>query len=150
MKLFIGCDHAALDLKQQIVEYLTANGHSVEDVGTHTPERVDYPIFAEKVAAGVLQNQGSLGILVCGTGIGMSLAANKIRGIRAAAVSEPYSARLTRMHNDANIICLGARVVGVEIAKMILDEFITAQYEGGRHAKRVEMITALEQGKSLL
>lgn len=149
-KLYIGCDHAALHMKNDIVGYLNDKGYDVEDMGTYTPDRVDYPVYAEKVARAVVSDKGSLGILVCGTGIGMSMAANKINGVRAAAVSEAYSAILTRQHNDANVLCIGARVIGIETAKMIVDGFLTAEYEGDRHAKRVEMIMALEDGKSFL
>jgi len=149
MKVFIGNDHAATEMKNEAVEYLIKKGYDVVNVGTDTNDSVDYPIFAEKVAKGVLGEEGSLGILICGTGVGMSLAANKVKGIRAACVSEPYSARLTRMHNDANIICFGARVIGFGEAALIMDEFLETKYEGGRHAKRVDMIKALEDGKSL-
>lgn len=149
-RIYIGCDHAALHMKNDIVGYLNDKGYDVEDVGTYTPDRVDYPVYAEKVARAVVSDKGSLGILVCGTGIGMSMAANKIRDVRAAAVSEAYSAILTRQHNDANVLCIGARVIGIETAKMIVDGFLTAEYEGDRHAKRVEMIMALEDGKSFL
>lgn len=149
-KLYIGCDHAALHMKNDLVGYLNDKGYDVEDMGTYTPDRVDYPVYAEKVGRAVVSDKGSLGILVCGTGIGMSMAANKIKGVRAAAVSEVYSAILTRQHNDANVLCIGARVIGIETAKMIVDGFLTAEYEGDRHAKRVEMIMALEDGKSFL
>ncbi len=149
MKVFIGCDHAAIEMKNQVIEYLKANGHEVINLGTDTPESVDYPIYAQKVANGVIGNEGSLGILICGTGIGMSLAANKVKGIRAACVSEPYSARLTRQHNDANVICFGARVIGFGTAQLIVDEFINTKYEGGRHANRVELITKIENGETL-
>ena len=144
-KVYIACDHAALHLKNDIVGYLNGKGYDVDDMGTYTPDRIDYPEYAEKVGRAVVADKGSLGILICGTGIGMSIAANKIKGVRAAAVSEVYSAILTRQHNDANVICMGARVIGVETAKMIVDGFLTAEYEGDRHQKRVDMITALEE-----
>ena len=143
-KVFIGCDHAALDMKNELAEYLQTKGYSVCDEGTYTRDSVNYPEYAEKVANAVKNTQGSLGILICGTGIGMSLAANKVKGIRAAAVSEVYSAKLTRQHNDANIVCIGARVIGVETAKMIVDAFLETEFEGGRHKTRVDMITAIE------
>ena len=143
-KVFIGCDHAALDMKNEIAQYLEIKGYSVCDEGTYTNNSVDYPEYAEKVANAVKNTQGSLGILICGTGIGMSLAANKVKGIRAAAVSEVYSAKLTRQHNDANIVCIGARVIGIETAKMIVDAFLETEFEGGRHKTRVDMITAIE------
>ena len=148
-KLYIGCDHAALHMKNDIVGYLNDKGYDVEDMGTYTPDRIDYPVYAEKVCKAVVADKGSLGILICGTGIGMSMAANKVKGIRAAAVSEVYSAILTRQHNDANVLCFGARVIGIETAKMIVDGFIGAEYEGDRHQNRVDMISALEEGRSL-
>lgn len=149
MKVFIGCDHAALDMKNEAIAYLTQKGYEVTDVGTYSKDSVSYPIYAQKVALGVTENEGSMGILICGTGIGMSLAANKVKGIRAACVSEPYSARLTRQHNNANIVCFGARVIGFGTAQLIMDEFLTTQYEGGRHAQRVEMISKIENGEIL-
>lgn len=143
-KLYIGCDHAALHMKNDLIGYLNDKGYGIEDVGPYTPESVDYPVYAKKVCDKVLADKGSLGILICGTGIGMSIAANKVKGIRAAAVSEVFSAIMTRKHNDANVLCMGARVIGIETAKMIADGFLEAEYEGGRHQKRVDMITELE------
>ena len=144
MKVFIGCDHAALGMKNEIVEYVKSLGFEAHDEGTYTEERVDYPVYAKKVALAVKENEGSLGILICGTGIGMSLAANKVKGIRAAAVSEVYSAKLTRQHNNSNIVCIGARVIGVETAKMIVDAFLNTEFEGERHQRRVDMIAEIE------
>ena len=143
--IYIGCDHAALHMKNDIIGYLNDKGYNVEDLGPYTPESVDYPIDAEKVGLAVTEDKGSLGILICGTGIGMSLAANKVKGVRAAACSEAYSAKLTRMHNDANVLCLGARVIGIETAKMMVDAFVETEFEGGRHQRRVDMITAIEE-----
>ncbi len=143
-KVFIGCDHAALHMKNDIIGYLNDKGYDVDDVGPFTPQSVDYPVYAKKVCDAVLAQEGSLGILICGTGIGMSLAANKIKGIRAAAVSEVYSAKLTRQHNNSNVVCMGARVIGIETAKMIADAFLETQFEGGRHQRRVDMIMELE------
>lgn len=143
-KVYIGCDHAALHMKNDLIGYLNEKGYDVDDVGPYTPDRVDYPVYAKKVCDKVLNDKGSLGILICGTGIGMSLAANKVKGIRAAAVSEVYSAALTRRHNDANVLCIGARVIGIETAKMIADAFLENEFEGGRHKERVDMITELE------
>lgn len=143
-KLYIGCDHAALHMKNDLIGYLNDKGYEIEDVGPYTPESVDYPVYAKKVCDKVLADKESLGILICGTGIGMSIAANKVKGIRAAAVSEVFSAIMTRKHNDANVLCMGARVIGIETAKMIADGFLEAEYEGGRHQKRVDMITELE------
>jgi ribose 5-phosphate isomerase B len=149
MKIAIGNDHIGYDLKEHIKGYLAQQGHDVVDFGTDGPKRVDYPLFAEKVANAVVLGDCERGILICGTGVGICIAANKIKGVRAAVCSEPYSARLTRLHNDANVITFGARVVGLSIAEMITDEFIGNDYEGGRHQHRVDMITALEEGKTL-
>lgn len=143
--IYIGCDHAALHMKNDIIGYLNDKGYNVEDLGPYTPESVDYPTYAEKVGKAVVADKASLGILICGTGIGMSLAANKVKGVRAAACSEVYSAKLTRQHNDANILCLGARVIGIETAKMMVDAFVETDFEGGRHQRRVDMIMALEE-----
>lgn len=144
MKVFIGCDHAAVDMKNEIVEYVKELGFEAHDEGPFTSDRVDYPEYAKKVALAVKENEGSLGILICGTGIGMSLAANKVKGIRAAAVSEVYSAKLTRQHNNSHIVCMGARVIGVETAKMIVEAFLTTEFEGDRHQRRIDMITEIE------
>lgn len=145
MKVFLACDHAGIELKNELAAYLAEKpGFEPVDIGIQTGEKIDYPVAAEDLCGKVLA-QGALGILICGTGIGMSMAANKVNGIRAAAVSEPYSAKLTRMHNDANVLCLGARVVGSELAKMIVDSFLDAAFEGGRHQHRVDLITAIEQ-----
>ena len=146
-KVFIGCDHAALDMKNAIVEYVKELGFEASDEGTYTTDSVNYPEYAKKVALAVRANEGSLGILICGTGIGMSLAANKVKGIRAAAVSEVYSATLTRQHNDSNIVCIGARVIGIETAKMIVKSFLTTEFDGGRHKTRVDMITEIENDR---
>ena len=144
-KIYIANDHAATDMKKDIVKYLEEKGFEVVNFGTDENSSVDYPEYAKKVGEAVVKDKNSLGILICGTGIGMSIAANKIKGVRAAAVSESYSARLTRMHNNANVICFGARVVGIEIAKTIVDAFVETEYEGERHARRVGMITKLEE-----
>ena len=149
MKIAIGNDHVALDMKNHIKEYLAKGGIEVTDFGAYTDERTDYPLYAKRVGDAVVSGECDLGILICGTGVGMAIAANKIRGIRAAVCSEPYSARLTRMHNDANVITFGARVIGIATAEMIVDEFINAEYEGGRHAARVDMIARLENGESI-
>ena len=145
MKIAIGNDHAAPNMKFQLMEYLQKQGHEVVNFGTDSSESCDYPVYGEKVARAVASGECDLGILICGTGIGISLAANKVKGIRAAVCSEPYSARLTRQHNNANIIAFGARVVGQAMAEMIVDEFLNAEYEGGRHQRRVDMITAIEE-----
>ena len=146
MKLYIACDHAAIEMKDEITAYLREKGHDVEDLGINIGEKIDYPVAAEKVARKVVSDNASRGILICGTGIGMSIAANKVKGVRAAAVSEVYSAKLTRIHNNSNIICFGARVIGIETAKMIVDAYLEAEFEdGGRHAARVDLITKLEE-----
>jgi len=123
---------------------LTAAGFAVEDCGVHDPSSVDYPDIAKVVCENVLAREHSLGILCCGTGIGMSIAANKIDGIRAALCAECYSAKMARIHNDANVLCLGARVIGVELAREVAAAFLSVSFEGGRHARRVEKITLLE------
>ena len=146
MKIAIGNDHVAGAMKNHIVKYLEEKGHELMNFGTDSTERCDYPVYGKKVADAVASGACERGILICGTGIGISLAANKVKGIRAAVCSEAYSARLTRQHNDANIIAFGARVVGEATAEMIVDEFINTEYEGGRHQQRIDMITAIEQG----
>lgn len=147
MKIAIGNDHVAVEMKQHIVKYLTEKGYELINFGTDSTDRCDYPVYAKKVADAVRNGDCELGILICGTGIGISLAANKVKGIRAAVCSEPYSARLTRQHNNANIIAFGARVIGTATAEMIVDEFLNAKYEGGRHQGRIDMISAIEQGE---
>ena len=147
MKIAIGNDHVAVELKNHIKNYVEAKGHTVINFGTDSSDRADYPIYGKKVADAVASGECDLGILICGTGIGISLAANKVPGIRAAVCSEPYSARLTRQHNNANIIAFGARVVGQSVAEMIVDEFLNAEFEGGRHQNRIDMITKIENGE---
>ncbi|MBQ8545379.1 MAG: ribose 5-phosphate isomerase B [Clostridia bacterium] len=141
----IACDHAALDLKGEIIKHLEANGVEYVDYGTYTPDSCNYPDYAEKVCKAVYEGQQDMGILVCGTGIGMSMAANKCKGIRAALCSDTFSAKFTRLHNDANVLCMGARVLGAGLALEIVDMFINTDFEGGRHQLRVDMITALEE-----
>lgn len=145
----IACDHSALELKEIVKQVLEEQGHSYLDYGTFDIASCHYPIYAEKAARAVASGKCEKGILICGTGIGMSLAANKIQGIRCVVCSEPYSARLSRMHNNSNMLAIGARVIGAEMAKMIVNEFLNTEFEGGRHQERVDMITALEQGKTL-
>lgn len=143
-KLVIGCDHAAVELKEQVKAHLTERGFAVEDVGTYTTDSCDYPVFAHKLCRKIQNGEYELGILICGTGIGMSMAANKHKGIRAAACSDTYSARLTREHNDANVLCIGARVVGTGLALDLVDAFTDAEFQGGKHQRRVDLITAIE------
>lgn len=146
MKIAIGNDHVGLELKPAICEFVESKGHKVVDYGTNQSERTDYPIYGIRVAQAVASGVCDLGIVICGTGAGISIAANKVEGIRAACVSEPYTAKLSREHNDSNILAFGARVVGVELAKMIVEAWLDAKYEGGRHAKRVKEISDFESG----
>jgi ribose 5-phosphate isomerase B len=144
MKIAIGCDHTAIDLKNTIIQHLTNLGHIVTDVGPFETTRTHYPLYAIEVSKKILMNEVDEGVLICGTGVGMSIAANKHNGIRAVVCSEPYSARLSKMHNDSNIVCFGARVVGDETAKDIVDAFFGVKYEGGRHQTRVDQIKQIE------
>ena len=140
MKYFIGTDHAGFEVKPFVIEYLQKKGIEVEDLGCYSNESVDYPDYAHKVAKAVLDNPGSMGILICGSGIGMSLAANKHKGIRAALCHDYYTAEMARRHNDANILCFGARIVGKGEIESILEAWLTHEFEGGRHQRRVEKI----------
>lgn len=144
MKIGIGNDHAALEMKNQVMEYLEEKGYEVINYGTNTPESCNYPEFGEKVGRAVVSGEVDCGILICGTGVGISLAANKVKGVRAVVCSEPYSAKLSKQHNNTNILAFGARVVGIELAKMIINEWLGAEFEGGRHQTRVDMIMAIE------
>lgn len=145
MKIAIGCDHGGLEHKNAIIAHLKERGFEVVNFGTDTLDSVDYPDLAVKVCNAVVSHECERGILVCGTGIGMSIAANKIKGIRAAALSDHYSAKYTRLHNDANILCLGGRVIGIGTALELTDIFTDTDYEGGRHQKRLDKIAALEK-----
>ena len=150
MKLAIGNDHAGPDMKATLVKYLEEKGHEVIDVGTDSFESFDYPISAYKVARLVADGEVEAGILICGTGVGMSIAANKVKGIRAAACSDPVTAKLVKQHNNANIIAFGERIVGIETAKAILDAYLETEFEGGgRHSKRVAMIKEIEETQDL-
>lgn len=144
MKIVIGCDHGGFEHKNAIVEHLKSKGHDVVDCGIYENKSVDYPDIAVKVCEQITSGNCERGILVCGTGIGMSLAANKVNGIRAAACSEHFSAKYTRLHNDSNIICLGGRVIGIGTALELVDLFIETEFEGGRHQTRVGKIMSLE------
>ena len=146
--LALGCDHVGLLLKVPIQEYLQSRGIEVIDFGCFSSERTDYPNYALEVGKAVVEGRCVKGLLFCGTGIGISISANKIRGIRAAVCSEPYSSKLSRMHNDTNVLCLGSRVVGIDLAKMIIDEWLGAEFEGGRHSQRIEMIAAIEANQA--
>lgn len=140
IKIAIGSDHGGFDYKASIIKALQDKGYDVVDMGTYSPESCDYPIIAKKVALAVAKGDFEKGILVCGTGIGMSMAANKVKGIRAAVCGDTFSARATRAHNNANILCLGQRVVGEGLALDIVDIWLTTKFEGGRHERRVNMI----------
>lgn len=144
MKIGIGNDHSAVEMKNQIRKHLESKGYEVVNYGTDSTESSNYPVYGEAVANAVVSGEVDLGVLICGTGVGISLAANKVNGIRACVCSEPYSARLSREHNNSNIIAFGARVIGMEMAKMIVDEWLSAEYQGGRHQARVDMITEIE------
>ena len=149
MKLAIGNDHTAVNLKQIIVDHLTERGIEVVNVGCDTPESFDYPISGYRVGKLVASGEVDGGVLICGTGVGISLSANKVPGVRACVCSEPYTAALSKRHNNSNIIAFGARVVGDEMAKLIVDSWLDATYEGGRHQRRVDMITGIERGEEL-
>ena len=144
MKIAIGNDHAATELKFVIMDYLKELGHEVINFGTDGTDSCNYPEYGEKVGRAVVAGEADCGVLICGTGVGISLAANKVKGIRACVCSEPYTAKLSRMHNNSNVLAFGARVVGSELAKMIVDEWLAAEFEGGRHQRRVDLIMAIE------
>lgn len=143
-KIAFGCDHVGFILKEEILTHLAQRGIEVLDKGTWSGERTDYPRYASAVAQAVVAGEADGGILICGTGVGISITANKIAGIRAVVCSEPYSAQLSRQHNDTNVLAFGSRVVGLELAKMIVDAWLDAKFEGGRHLARVEAIKAIE------
>lgn len=145
MKIVIGNDHAAVEMKNQIMAYLTELGHDVINIGIDAEERCNYPEYAKTAAGKVVSGEADFGVLICGTGAGMAIAANKVHGIRAVVCSEPVTARLAREHNHANIITFGARVVGIEMGKAILDAYLAAEPLGGRHAERVDLITQIEE-----
>lgn len=144
MKIAIGCDHGGFEHKNAIKEHLEKRGFTVTDFGIEELVSVDYPDIAVLVADSIANGENDLGILVCGTGIGMSLAANKVKGIRAAAVSEHFSAKYTRLHNNSNVLCLGGRVIGVGTALELVDLFVDTEFEGDRHQRRIDKITAIE------
>ena len=144
MKIAVGCDHGGLEHKNDIAEHLKERGFEVTDYGIYEQKSVDYPEIAQKLCDGIVNGDNELGILVCGTGIGMSIAANKVKGIRAAACSEHFSAKYTRLHNNSNVLCLGGRVIGVGTAIELADLFVDTQFEGGRHQRRIDMITDIE------
>ena len=145
----IACDHAALELKAEVIKMLEDRSLAYEDFGTYTADSCHYPIFGARAAQAVASGKCDRGILICGTGIGMSLVANKVKGIRCALCSDSYSAKMTRAHNDSNMLAMGARVIGVEVAKEIVAAWLDTPFEGGRHQSRIDMITALENGETL-
>ena len=145
MKIALGNDHAAVEMKEIVKAYLEEKGYEVLNLGTDTHDSVDYPDYGAAVGRAVVNGDANFGIAICGSGVGISIAANKVKGVRAVCCSEPYSARMSRQHNNANVLCFGARVVGPEMAKMIIDEFLSAEFLGGRHQARVDKIIALEQ-----
>lgn len=145
MKIAIGCDHGGLEHKNAIAEHLKSRGFEIVDLGIYEQVSVDYPDIAVKVCEKITSGETQLGILVCGTGIGMSIAANKVKGIRAAACSEHFSAKYTRLHNNSNVLCLGGRVIGVGTALELVDLFVDTEFEGGRHENRVNKIMNIEK-----
>lgn len=144
MKIAIGCDHGGFELKPSVVEYLTTRGIEILDLGTNSEKSVDYPDFGRAVGEAVASKKADLGIVICGTGIGISLAANKVHGIRAAVVSDTFSAKMARAHNDANVLAFGARVVGKGLALELVSAWLDTEFEGGRHQRRVDKIMEIE------
>ena len=144
MKIVIGNDHTAVHIREVIAAHLREQGYEVEEIGSFSTESSNYPEWGEKVGMKVVAGEADLGIAICGTGVGISIAANKVKGVRACVCSEPYSAKLSRQHNNSNVLCFGARVVGDELAKMIVDEWLNAEFLGGRHQMRVDMIMDIQ------
>ena len=145
----LGSDHGGLALKRHVMEYLDARGLEYQDFGCYTAESCDYPDFGRAAAEAVASGACDRGIVICTTGIGISIAANKVKGIRCCACSDCYSAEMSRVHNDANMLALGARVVGTELGRMIVKSFLAGEFEGGRHQRRIDQITAIENGEDL-
>lgn len=145
MKIGIANDHSGVEMKNEVVEYLKSKSYEVVNYGTDSTESTDYPIWGEKLANAVAAGEVDRGIGICGTGVGIGLACNKVAGIRACICSEPYSAKYSRLHNNCQILCFGDRVIGIELAKMIIDEFMTTEFEGGRHERRVNEIMDIER-----
>ncbi len=144
MKIGIGNDHSAVEMKNQIKEYLESMGHEVVNYGTDSTDSCNYPEFGERVGRAVVDKEVDCAVLICGTGVGISIAANKVNGVRAAVCSDCATARLVKQHNNANIIAFGARIVGIELAKDIVKAYLDAEFEGGRHATRIAMFTDIE------
>ncbi len=145
MKIAMGNDHTGVEMKNEIKAYLEEKGYEVIDFGTNSTESCDYPEYGEKVGKAVVSGEADYGIAICGTGVGIGNAACKVKGVRVCICSEPYTAKLSRMHNATNVLTFGARVVGIDMAKMIVDEWLNNEYEGGRHQKRIDGIMAIEQ-----
>ncbi|NLC40195.1 MAG: ribose 5-phosphate isomerase B [Clostridiaceae bacterium] len=145
MKIALASDHAGYDLKMYVRAYLEAKGYDVNDLGVHDKERSDYPVYGNKAAKEVVNGNSDFAIIFCGTGVGISIAANKVKGVRCCCCSEPYSARMSRLHNNCNVLAMGGRVVGDELALMIVDEFLSTEFEGGRHGDRVKLIGELDE-----
>ena len=147
--LALGSDHVGIELKDVIKKMLDEKGIEYKDYGCYSTERTNYPIYGQKVAKAIVSGECEKGLLFCGTGVGISLAANKVHGIRAVVCSDCYTAVLSRQHNNSNILALGSRVVGIDLAKMIVEHWLSAEFEGGRHADRIEMLKEIEEGKDL-
>jgi len=143
MKIILASDHVGYIIKKELTEFIQSLGHEVTDIGTHTPQRAEYPIYGRMAADKLANREADRAILICGTGLGISLAANSVHGVRCVNCTEPYTALLSRLHNNANALALGARVIGPELAKMIIKTWLEADFEGGRHGKRVDMLTAM-------
>lgn len=141
-KIGVGSDHAGVNLKNKIAEILKEKGYEVTDYGTNSTASCDYPVYAKAVAKSVANGENERGIICCGSGIGVSIAANKVKGVRAVLAHEPYSAMLSRLHNDANVLCLGERITGESLALDIVETWLHSEYEGGRHQRRVDMLDA--------
>lgn len=149
MKIALGADHAGFTLKEAVKSHLEGLGHEVTDVGTHSTDRTDYPMWGQRTARVVTSGQADFGIIVCGSGIGISIAANKVAGARCVVCTEPYSAQMGRRHNNANMLAMGERFVGVDMALAIVDAFLAAEFEGGRHAERVSLLERIEADEEL-
>lgn len=149
MRIAIGNDHTAVELKNHVTEFVKKMGHEVVNFGTDSSESADYAIYALKVAQAVTSGEVDRGIVICGTGIGISIAANKVKGIRCALCSEPCSAKLTRQHNDANVLAMGARMVGPVLAESIVEAYLTTEFEGGRHQRRIDQISKIEAEQTI-
>ncbi|WP_456383666.1 ribose 5-phosphate isomerase B [Persephonella sp.] len=145
MKVAVGSDHAGFEYKEIVKKHLEQKGYQVIDKGTYSTESVDYPVYGEAVARAVASGEADRGIVICGTGIGISIAANKVKGVRAALCTNEYMARMARKHNDANVLAFGARVLGIDVALGIVDEFFSTEFEGGRHERRVNLIKKIEK-----